>query len=43
MGGKSLDSRDVGLKQDKQERRRQLWTGKLEGKLSSTLSNFFHQ
>ena len=26
--GKSLDSRDGSLKQDKQERRRKLWTGK---------------
>ena len=27
--GKSLDSRDGCLKQDKQERRRKLWTGKI--------------
>ena len=40
MEGKSLDSRDGGLKQDKQERRRKLWKGKLEGDLSFTLSNF---
>ena len=29
MEGKSLDSRDGCLKQDKQERRRKLWTGKI--------------
>ena len=27
--GKSLDIIDEGLKQDKQERRRKLWTGKI--------------
>ena len=30
------------LKQDKQERRGKLWTGKLEGDLGFTLSNLFH-
>ena len=29
MEGKSLDSRDGCLNQDKQERRRKLWTGKI--------------
>ena len=36
-----MDSRDGGFKQDEQERRRKLWTGKLDGDLSFTLSNFF--
>ena len=36
-----MDSRDGGFKQDDQERRRKLWTGKLDGDLSFTLSNFF--
>ena len=40
VGGKSLDSRDGGLKQDKQDRQRKPWIGKLDGDLSFTLSVF---
>ena len=40
VAGKSLDNRDGDLKQEKQGKRRKLWTGKLEGDLSFTLSIF---
>ena len=37
MEGKSLDSRDGCLNQDKQERRRKLWTGKIRRGIHSPI------